>query len=137
MGSGRTNEEIGAGAGDYVSLGTNTMTPGGPGTDNMNDVNSSMYGANNIMQGSGTDNMNDVNSSMYGANNIMQGFGTDNMNDVNSSMYGANNIMQGFGTDNMNDLNTSMSGPLSSPTPYTDYGTHSNITKYNSTTKGR
>jgi len=151
-------------SGDYgpeksESLGTNTMTPGGPGTDNMNDVNSSMYGANNIMQGPGTDNMNDVNSSMYGANNIMQGPGTDNMNNVNSSMYGANNIMQGPGTDNMNNVNSSMygannimqgpgtdnmnnlntlrSGPLSGPTPYADYGTHSNITKYNRTTKGR
>jgi hypothetical protein len=52
-------------------------------------------------------------------------------------MYGANNIMQGPGTDNMNNLNTLRSGPLSGPTPYADYGTHSNITKYNRTTKGR
>jgi len=142
--SGPEKSESDAGAGDYVSLGTNTMTPGGPGTDNMNDVNSSMYGANNIMQGPGTDNMNDVNSSMYGANNIMQGPGTDNMNNVNSSMYGANNIMQGPGTDDMGSgvsINGSYAdltkGPLGTPTPYANYGTHSNVTKYNNTIKGR
>ena len=69
--SGMMGSEIDAGAGDYVSLGTNTMTPGEkPGSDNMNDVNSSMYGANNIMQGPGTNNMNNVNDYMFGGTNV-------------------------------------------------------------------
>lgn len=86
MGSGRTNAEIGAGAGNYTDPDPSPFAKGGADTP------------------------------------ITDLLGTDDM---------------GSGVDINGSYADLTKGPLSGSNPYVDYGTHSNITKYNSTTKGR
>ena len=85
MGSGRTNAEIGAGAGNYTDPDPSPFAKGGADTP---------------------------------------------ITDLSSPSPFAKG---GAGTP-ITDLTK---GPLSGSNPYVDYGTHSNITKYNRTTKGR
>jgi hypothetical protein len=85
MGSGRTNAEIGAGAGNYTDPDPSPFAKGGADTP---------------------------------------------ITDLSSPSPFA----KGGADTPITDLTK---GPLSGPTPYADYGTHSNITKYNRTTKGR
>ena len=85
MGSGRTNAEIGAGAGNYTDPDPSPFAKGGAGTP---------------------------------------------ITDLSSPSPFAKG---GAGTP-ITDLTK---GPLSGSNPYVDYGTHSNVTKYNGTTKGR